>query len=357
MSPFLTGLLIVQGVLLLAGLGFIAVLLNRRKEPDTQTPIILQQVETLRDQVSRSLNQNAELLQKQLETVNQRLQNSSGDINLRLDNAARLYAGLQSQLGQITQANQQIQVLMKDISSLQDILRPPKLRGGMGEVLLENLLREILAAEHFSMQYRFAGGQIVDAAIKMREGMISVDAKFPLENFRRMLEATDDEARNSARKEFGRNIKKHIDDIHEKYIRTDEGTLPFAFMYIPAENVYYEAIIRGEEEGEKALYSYATTRQVIPVSPNSFYAYLTTLAQAFRGMKIEERAREIVEHLSRLQLELGKFTEDFHKVGTHLSNAQSKFNDAEKRLTRFEEKLLSAEGYPGDGHPAAENRK
>jgi DNA recombination protein RmuC len=346
MSPVLLILLSIGGAALSAGLVVFFLNAKRKPEADTQTPLILQQVDTLREQVSRSLNQNAELLQKQLETVNLSLRSSSGDINQRLDNAARLYAGLQAQLGQLSQANQQIQVLMKDVSSLQDILRPPKLRGGMGEVLLENLLREILPPEHFTIQHRFSGGQIVDAAIRFRDGIISVDAKFPLENFRRMLEAPDDASRIAARKDFGRNIKKHIDDIHEKYIRTDEGTLPFAFMYIPAENVYYETIIRGEEEGEKALYAYATTRHVMPVSPNSFYAYLITLAQGFRGMKIEERAREIVEHLNRLQLELGKFTEDFRKIGAHLGNAQGKYAEAEKRLARFEDKLLIAGTAP-----------
>lgn len=345
MSPLLLILLVLASAAVSAAVAWFA-FGPRKREPDTQTPLILQQVDSLREQVARSLNQNAELLQKQLDGMNASLRNSSGDINQRLDNAARLYASLQTQLGQLTQANQQIQTLMKDVSSLQDILRPPKLRGGMGEVLLENLLREILPPEHFGIQHRFAGGQIVDAVIRFRDGVISVDAKFPLENFRRMLEATDDTARQNARKEFARNIRKHIDDIHEKYIRADEGTLPFAFMYIPAENVYYETIIRGDEEGEKALYAYATAQRVIPVSPNSFYAYLITLAQGFRGMKIEERAQEIVAHLNRLQLELGKFTDDFRKVGVHLVNAQTKFADAEKRLTRFEEKLLTAGDTP-----------
>src|SRR5438034_11228727 len=116
-----------------------------------------------------------------------------------------------------------------------------------------------------------------------------------------MLEAKTDDERKVARREFARNVKKHIDDIHDKYILPEEGTFPFALMYIPAENVYYETIIKGEEEdGEKALYAYATTRQVMPVSPNSFYAYLLTLSQGFRGMRIEERAREIIDHLNRL---------------------------------------------------------
>ena len=338
--------LLIGAVAALAVAVAILVVAVLRRRSDPALPLFQQQIVDLRTEVSATLNQQATLLQKQMDAVNVSLRSSSGDINQRLDNAARLYAGLQTQLGQLTQANQQIQTLMKDMSSLQDILRPPKLRGGMGEVLLENLLREILPPEHFGIQHRFAGGQIVDAVIRFRDGVISVDAKFPLENFRRMLEATDDTARQTARKEFARNIRKHIDDIHEKYIRADEGTLPFAFMYIPAENVYYEAIIRGDEEGEKALYAYATTQRVIPVSPNSFYAYLITLAQGFRGMKIEERAQEIVAHLNRLQLELGKFTDDFRKVGVHLVNAQTKFADAEKRLTRFEEKLLSAGDTP-----------
>jgi DNA recombination protein RmuC len=303
---------------------------NRRPAaPDPAFSMIQQEMNALRDQMSNSLSQN------------------TGTINQRLDNAARLYGELRNQLGQLSQANAQIQAMVKDVSSLGDILRPPKLRGGMGEVLLENLLGEILPVEHYSLQYRFREGTIVDAVIRLKEGMVPVDAKFPLENFRRMLEAASDEDRKAARKEFVRNVKKHIDDIHDRYIRQEEGTFPFALMYIPAENVYYETIIRGDEEdSEKALYAYATSKQVMPVSPNSFYAYLLTLAQGFRGLKIEERALEIIHHLNRLRQELDRFTEDFRKVGMHLTNAQTRFGEAEKRLTRFEEKLINAAGEP-----------
>lgn len=314
---------------------------------DSSLPMMQQQIEALRTQVAESLSQNASLLQKQLESVSQNLGVSSGAINQRLDNAAKLYGELKGQLGQLSEANTQIQSMVKDVSSLQDILRPPKLRGGMGEVLLENLLREILPAEHYTLQHRFRTGDIVDSIIRLKEGMVSVDAKFPLENFRRMLDAKTDEDRKAARKEFARNVKKHIDDIHDKYILTEEGTFPFAMMYIPAENVYYETIIKNEDDdSEKALYAYATSKQVMPVSPNSFYAYLLTLAQGFRGMKIEERAREIINHFNRLRQELDRFTDDFRKVGMHLSNAQTRFGEAEKRLTRFEEKLLNAAGGP-----------
>ncbi len=204
--------------------------------------------------------------------------------------------------------------------------------------------------EHYSLQFRFREGTIVDAVIRLKEGMVPVDAKFPLENFRRMLEAATDDDRKAARKEFVRNVKKHIDDIHENYILTEEGTFPFALMYIPAENVYYETIIKGDEEdNDKALYAYATSKQVMPVSPNSFYMPISSdaSAQGFRGLKIARaRAMDIINHLNRLRQELDRFTEDFRKVGMHLTNAQTRFGEAEKRLTRFEEKLINAAGEP-----------
>ncbi len=341
--------LIVMGIVVVVLLGVIVWLIARQPNSAAPEPISMlqQQVESLRQQVALSLQQNGSLLQTQLDSVSRNFSSSSGEINQRLDNAARLYGELRDQLGQLSTANAQIQVMVKDVSSLQDILRPPKLRGGMGEVLLENLLREILPTEHYALQHRFKTGNIVDAVIRLKEGMVPVDAKFPLENFRRMLEAANDDDRKAARKEFARNVKKHIDDIHDKYILTEEGTFPFAMMYIPAENVYYETIIKADEEDhEKALYAYATSKQVMPVSPNSFYAYLLTLAQGFRGLKIEERALEIINHLNRLRQELDRFTDDFRKVGQHISNAGARFGEAEKRLTRFEEKLLNAAGAP-----------
>jgi DNA recombination protein RmuC len=345
---------ILSAILLLILIG-VVVWRTSRAPADPTVNILQQQVDGLRQQIGQSLAQNAQLLQQQLESVNQNLRSSSGEINSRLDNAAKLYGEVRSQLGSLSQANSQVQLMVKDISTLQDILRPPKMRGGMGEVLLENLLREILPPEHHAMQHRFRTGSIVDAVIKLKDGLVSVDAKFPLENFRRMLESTNDDDRRAARKEFARNVKKHIDDIHEKYILPEEGTFPFALMYIPAENVYYETIIRSEEEdSEKALYAYAIAQQVMPVSPNSFYAYLITIAQGFRGMRIEESARDIINHLNRLRGELEKFSDDFHKVGMHLTNAQTRYTEAEKRLGRFEEKLIAAGDQSSEAVKAAE---
>lgn len=346
----MTAALLIVSTILIVLLSLVLWTVLRKADAGQGLGLMQQQLVSLQEQLAQSLAQNAQLQQQQMHHLTENLQTSSGALNQRLDNAAKLYGELKNQLGQLSATNTQIQAMVKDVSSLQDILRPPKLRGGMGEVLLENLLREILPAEHYRLQHHFKSGTIVDAAIVFKEGMVSVDAKFPLENFRRMLEAKSDDERRSARKEFARDIKKHIDDIHDRYILPEEGTFPFALMYIPAENVYYETIIKGDEEedGVKALYSYATTKQVMPVSPNSFYAYLLTLSQGFRGLKIEERALEIMSHLSRLRQELEKFTEDFRKVGMHISNAQTRFGEAEKRLTRFEEKLISSTDTPTD---------
>lgn len=342
----MTAALLIVSVLLVALVSLVLWTLHRKQDAGQGLTLMQQQLEGLRQQLAESLSQNARLQQEQMRLLSDNMQNSTGAVNQRLDNAAKLYGELKNQLGQLSATNTQIQSMVKDVSSLQDILRPPKLRGGMGEVLLENLLREILPPNHFETQFRFRSGTIVDAIIRLKEGIVPVDAKFPLENFRRMLDAKSDADRIAARKEFARDVKKHIDDIREKYIRTEEGTFPFAMMYIPAENVYYETIIKTEEEGDKALYLYATSKQVVPVSPNSFYAYLLTLAQGFRGMRIEERAREIIDHLNRLRLDLDKFGEDFRKVGNHITSANTRYQEAEKRLTRFEDKLQAASDQP-----------
>ncbi len=211
----------------------------------------------------------------------------------------------------------------------------------MGEILLNNILKEILPSEDFySLQYAFKSGNTVDAVIRLKEGLIPIDAKFPLDNFRRMIEAKEDKEREASRKEFVRNVKKHIDDIALKYILPGEGTLNFALMYIPAENIYYEMILRDQGSPDiEDLYSYSTRKHVFPVSPNSVYPYLMTLALGFRGLKIEQKTKEILAELFRIQGDLGRFADDFQLVGNHLSNAQKKFGDAEKKLTRMDDRL------------------
>lgn len=249
-------------------------------------------------------------------------------------------------LGELNRASQQMMEVGKTITNLENLLRPPQLRGGMGETLLAELLSQILPG-HFELQHRFRSGERVDAVIRLGNRLAPVDAKFPLESFRRLAESRDAELAKKERKAFIRTLKAHVDSIAQKYILPDEGTYDFALMYIPAENVYYETVLK-DEEGE-GLYPYALQKRVIPVSPNSFYAYLQVIIHGLKGLHIEEKAREIVDYLSRLRADEDRFRQDFEILGTHIENARKKYEDAQRKLVRFEDKLLEAGGSAEPG--------
>ncbi|MFQ6019617.1 MAG: DNA recombination protein RmuC, partial [Dehalococcoidia bacterium] len=209
------------------------------------------------------------------------------------------------ELGEISASTRQMLEIGQDISGLQDILRPPKLRGGFGELLLERLLAQILPSANYRAQYRFRTGEQVDAVVDLGTGLVPVDSKFPMESFTRLLAAQSEEERRALRREFERAVRGHVDAV-TKYIRPDEGTFDFALMYIPAENVYYEINIGPQLDGG-SLATYALERRVIPVSPSCFYAYLQAIVLGLKGMHVEERAREIIDHLAQLNNEFGSF--------------------------------------------------
>jgi len=328
--------------------------LLRDKKEDQSLLVMQQQIDQLRVQLSQALDNNTQLVQQQLGqvlgNVNERLK-ENGEIlertqqNLgeRLDNAARVVGSVQKSLGGLEEANRKIYEVGKDIASLQEILRAPKLRGGLGEFFLEDLLAQILPTHHFAIQHAFKSGERVDAVIKLGGSLVPVDSKFPLENFKRILEAANDDERARNKRQFINDVKKHVDAIAGKYILPDEGTYDFALMYIPAENVYYETIIKDGSEEERNLSQYALSKRVIPVSPNSFYAYLQAIVLGLKGMKVEERAKEIIQYLSRLRGDFGKFRDDFGLLGKHLGHAQSSYQTTEKRLEQFGQRILSAD--------------
>jgi DNA recombination protein RmuC len=315
--------------------------------------LMQQEVQSLRGQltdamlknqetVNLQLNQVALQVNNQLSQVTQQLQKSTGDLNSWLDNAARVVQEVSKGLGSLSEATKKVFEVGKDIASLQEILRSPKLRGGLGELFLGDLLAQIFPPAYFTLQHKFKSGEAVDAVIKLGKNLVPVDAKFPLENFKRVVETATEEERRAAKKKFLSDVKKHIDAIAGKYILPDEGTFDFALMYIPAENVYYELIIRDEAvDTDKGLLSYAFTRRVIPVSPNSFYAYLQTILLGLKGMHVEEQAQEILKNIARLSGDFGKFQEEFDLVGKHLTNTKTRYDEADKRLSKFGDKLQS----------------
>jgi DNA recombination protein RmuC len=293
------------------------------------------EVSSLRDQMAKSLSDSAKLVVDSQKTV--------GD---RLDRAAAVVGQVQKSLGGLERATEQVFSVGKDIAQLQDILRAPKVRGAFGELFLGDLLAQILPPRHFTLQHAFKSGAIVDAVVKLGGRLVSVDSKFPLENFKRLIVTQDAQEKTQARRKFVMDVRRHIDAISSKYLLPDEGTFEFALMYIPAENVYYETIIKDDNisEDEPSIMTYAFSKRVVPVSPNSFYAYLHTITMGLRGLEIEENARLIMDQLSRLKNDFSRFREDFALLGKHLGNSRTKYEEVERRLGRFEDKLLSAGG-------------
>ncbi|MCX5669531.1 MAG: DNA recombination protein RmuC [Candidatus Omnitrophica bacterium] len=272
---------------------------------------------------------------ERLNQMNQSIQEANKIIGQNLGSATAVFGNVKEQLGKLEETNKQIIAISRDISSLQELLRAPKFRGAMGETLLENLLSQVLPIEHYQAQYHFKNGDTVDAVIRLGERLVPVDAKFSLENFQKMIEAADEPTKDSFRKKFIQDIKNRINEIAAKYILPAENTYDFALMYIPAENVYYEVIIKED------IFSYSMSKKVIPVSPNTFYAYLQVICLGLRGLKVEENAKLILKSLSALSIETEKFKEDFNTLGSHLVNAKTKYEDAQKRFDKVSERLIN----------------
>lgn len=269
---------------------------------------------------------------QRLNQMNQSILEANRIIGANLGQATGVFGSVEEKLGRLQQTNQQICEISKDISSLQELLRVPKLRGQIGEALLESLLSQVLPANYFQMQYRFRTGDSVDAVVRLGGKIVPVDAKFSLDNFQK-IQSADESQKNSYIKKFIQDVKNRIDEIAAKYILPEENTYDFALMYIPAENVYYEIIIKQD------LFNYCVAKKVIPVSPNTFYAYLQVICLGLRGLKVEENARQILKSLGGLSNEVNKFREEFALLGGHLTNAGRKYDDSRRRMEKFSDKL------------------
>jgi len=329
MTVLLTVLVVL--VLLLLGAGLVVLLRVTRSE-----------LGALREQTSVELtSRNADVDRRLLgviETMDRRLGELDSKVDRRLASAGQTATQIHERLGEVTKATGEM---------IERALRPPKARGGFGELLLENLLRDRLPPSAYALQYTFATGDRVDAVIRADQ-LVPVDAKFPLDNFERMAAAESEPEQQLHEKAFARDVKGHIDAIASKYILPGEGTYDWALMYLPAEAVYYE-LVSGKTG---ALLSYAHEKRVFPVSATTFAAYLQVIAFGLKGLQIERTAQDVIANLAALQTTYDRFREDFELVGKHLTHAYSKYGEADKRLDKFEAKLEQASEMQVELDPA-----
>ncbi len=310
-------------VALAASVAFLVYFLNKKlselkPKEDTATLEWLKSMEHRLDVSSKTINES---LAKQTEQM--------------LTAQRAIYSKLQESAKSIGEMSE----IGKSMKDLQQFLASPKLRGGIGEQVLKQLLEDSLPKTSFNLQYAFRGGAKVDAAIKTASGIIPIDSKFTMENFKKMMAAESDTLRDQARRAFVKDVKDRIDEISEKYILTDEGTVDFALMYVPSESVYYEIV-----NSDTDLTTYAYRKRVMPVSPSTFYAFLRSVMLSFEGQKIASEIRTIQQALRAIHTETSKFGDLLATLQSHVTNAYSMMNRVATSFVGLSSKVESVQG-------------
>lgn len=292
-------------------------------QSSTKMETIAESVATRLENVTRALQDG---VKDSAQITSQITSQAQSAMSSELKNTREQINQIQKQLGEVQQAGVQMH---RTAEKLESILGNARARGSFGEVTLERLLEDCLAAAQYATQFRFRGGETADAVVFLRDGkLMAVDSKFPLDAYLRL--GTEGE---EARKAFATAVKNHADSIARKYILPSEGTLDVALMFVPSEVVYYELLMTNDTKGV-ALDAYCRSRNILPVSPNTLYAHLSVIAMGLRGMQIEENAKRLAENLAGVRKQLEGFSEHFGKIGTHLKNAQQSYTEADKRFDK-----------------------
>jgi len=299
--------------IVIAGLAIIIALVYRKNEnekPTDQSSFsqLSQTIQGLETRVTRNIGQIQE------------------SFNSRLDNTAKTVSQLNRELGVVQEMNQQ----MKD---LQAMIKSPKLRGNIGEKIMENLLKDLLPNDYYQIQHQFQDGQLVDAIIKLQDEMIPIDSKFPIENFQKLLAAERRDEKRIFQRKFVNDVRKHIRDISQKYIRPDEGTVNFAVMYIPSETIYYY-ILRSRK-----LNNYANQRKVYLTSPNIFHYFIQTIIIGIERNRISKTSRQILVNLKGIQRDAQEFGEKLAILERHIINARKQMGQTRDSFGEIKQKI------------------
>ncbi len=338
----LNTILLILGITLIGYLGY-RILQKIEKPSEDQSMKMLQdhlfeiqkgiqaQDKSINEQMNKSRDVMAESLQKQFATSQQIIKEVTENVKSVTEKLTTLDA-----------TNKQVVGFAEQMKSLENILKNPKQRGILGEFFLENLLSNQLPPSHFKMQYAFKNGEIVDAVIFVKETIIPVDAKFSLENYNAMMGENDEARRTALEKDFKADLKKRIDET-SKYVRPEEGTTDFAFIFIPADGVFYNLLSQKVgvlDINTNDLIEYAFKKRVIMVSPMTFFAYLQTVMQALKALTIEKQAVEIQKRVGELGRHLNAYQDHIIKVGNHLGTTVNAYNNAGKELGKIDKDVI-----------------
>ncbi|HOX29525.1 MAG TPA: DNA recombination protein RmuC [Candidatus Paceibacterota bacterium] len=325
--------------LVLAVLGIQTYILTRKKPEKNNDGALLmlqQQIGRIAETLDDKLSESSKAMRDHLGFNNQMLQQ-------QFSQSARLIQDVSKKLAELDNTNKQVVGFAEQLQSLENVLKNTKQRGILGEYYLEELLKNVFSPSQYKMQYEFKDGKIVDAAIILKDKIIPIDSKFSLENYNRIIQEEDSEKKEDLEKVFCSDLKNRIDET-AKYIRPNEGTLDFAFMFIPAEAIYYDLLVNkigAMKSNTRDMIDYAVReKKVHIVSPTSFYVYLQTILQGLRSMQIEESAKEIRKRVEQLGRHLVAYDEYMKKLGGHLGTAVNAYNGASKEFSKIDKDVI-----------------
>jgi len=332
---------------LLAGFAALFLFLRKNAKPkeDMQGLMLLQQqLQKLTDTVDSKLGESQKEMRDSVQSQFSESKKLLSEISEKMKNSL---LDVTKEQTKTNEATRQFMTIAEQLSNLEKVLKHQKQRGNLGEASLELILANILPPGAYKMQYRFKNNDAVDAVIVTKEGIIPVDAKFSLDNYNRVTMAIDEKQREELEKDFKNDLKKRIDET-SKYIRTEEGTLPFAFMFIPAEGIYYDLLVNevgAVKVNTRNLIDYAyNEKKVIIVSPTTFAAYLQSVLYGFKAFKIEEGAKDIIKRVDELGKHLKAYDDYIEKLGNSLSTTVNHFNTASKELKKVDKDVTRITG-------------
>jgi len=336
-------ILIIVLVVVIVGFGIIFYTLNQRlRELKSSSAVELLKSDVI--ELSRGINDLQQTVGDKLERNNMTMQTS---MQKQLSESAKLVSDVTQRLAKLDETNKRVINVADELKTLQNVLQNPKQRGVFGEYYLESVLENILPSKNYQMQYKFLDGEIVDAVVFLDKGQIlSIDSKFSLENYNRMVGEDRKPEREKLLAKVRTDLKKRIDET-SKYIRPSEKTMDFAFMFIPSESLYYDLLIGDVGTGSSArdLIEYAfRDKKVIIVSPTSFMAYLQTVLQGLRSLQIEEQAKDIQIRVGKLGQHIGRFEEYMSKLGKSLGQTVGHYNSAHKELGKVDKDVVKIAG-------------